>query len=93
MIKRIKYDTYIKNPINIFYLAYVELNNTYEIKSTFNTTHAVKKKNLGRLNVGLIEARYVINRGRNANGVWAIWSDGAIELFGSGVNPIMAWLL
>ena len=37
-------------------------------------------------NVGLSEARYVTSRGRNANGAWVIWSDGAIELFGSGVN-------
>lgn len=37
-------------------------------------------------NLGLSEARYVTSRGRNANGAWVIWSDGAIELFGSGVT-------
>ncbi|MGD8206433.1 phage tail protein, partial [Pantoea sp. FN0305] len=34
---------------------------------------------------GLGEAKYVVSRGANANGSWAIWSDGAIELF--GVSP------
>lgn len=33
-------------------------------------------------NVGLGEAKYVTSRGSNANGVWTIWSDGAIELYG-----------
>ncbi|KAA6051597.1 hypothetical protein F3I35_06030, partial [Pantoea sp. Bo_7] len=56
------------------------------MKSTFSTTHAGKTKNVGRLNLGLSEARYVTSRGRNANGAWVIWSDGAIELFGTGVN-------
>ena len=32
------------------------------------------------------EARYVTSRGRNANGAWVIWSDGAIELFGAGAT-------
>ncbi|MGD8204968.1 phage tail protein, partial [Pantoea sp. FN0305] len=36
-------------------------------------------------NLGLGEAKYVVSRGANANGSWAIWSDGAIELF--GVSP------
>ncbi|HHF8141216.1 hypothetical protein [Escherichia coli] len=36
------------------------------------------------LNVGLGEARYVIQRGANANGAWIRWSDGAIEVFGTG---------
>ncbi|MGV3838762.1 hypothetical protein ACV8SZ_27400, partial [Citrobacter freundii] len=31
---------------------------------------------------GLGEAKYVTSRGSNANGVWTIWSDGAIELYG-----------
>ncbi|EKM0480098.1 hypothetical protein PTT76_003999 [Escherichia coli] len=35
-------------------------------------------------NVGLGEARYVIQRGANANGAWIRWSDGAIEVFGAG---------
>ncbi|HDV1900454.1 TPA: hypothetical protein RHW85_002273 [Escherichia coli] len=34
--------------------------------------------------VGLGEARYVIQRGANANGAWVRWSDGAIEVFGTG---------
>ncbi|URV31147.1 phage tail protein [Citrobacter freundii] len=33
-------------------------------------------------NLGLGEAKYVTSRGSNANGVWTIWSDGAIELYG-----------
>ena len=38
-------------------------------------------------NLGLGEARYVIQRGANANGAWIRWSDGAIEVFGtSGSN-------
>ncbi|HAI7316908.1 TPA: hypothetical protein HJW14_002159 [Escherichia coli] len=35
-------------------------------------------------NLGLGEARYVIQRGANANGAWIRWSDGAIEVFGAG---------
>lgn len=35
-------------------------------------------------NLGLGEARYVIQRGANANGAWVRWSDGAIEVFGTG---------
>ncbi|EII8023655.1 phage tail protein [Salmonella enterica] len=34
--------------------------------------------------LGLGEARYVIQRGSNANGAWIRWSDGAIEVFGTG---------
>ncbi|KAA1048962.1 hypothetical protein F0Q32_13555 [Pseudocitrobacter sp. 73] len=41
-------------------------------------------------NLGLGEAAsapYIKSRGRNANGVWTIWSDGAIEVYGmSGVH-------
>jgi len=36
------------------------------------------------INVGLGEARYIIQRGANANGAWIRWSDGAIEVFGTG---------
>ncbi|HEI3077253.1 TPA: hypothetical protein ACGJPK_003113 [Escherichia coli] len=35
-------------------------------------------------NLGLGEARYIIQRGANANGAWIRWSDGAIEVFGTG---------
>ncbi|MHA6679859.1 phage tail protein, partial [Enterobacter cloacae] len=31
------------------------------------------------------DAKFVTNRGKNANGTWMIWSDGAIELMGYGV--------
>ena len=34
--------------------------------------------------LGLGEARYVIQRGANVNGAWIRWSDGAIEVFGTG---------
>lgn len=34
--------------------------------------------------LGLGEAKYVTSRGSNANGVWTIWSDGAIEMHGHG---------
>ncbi|HDQ0069540.1 TPA: phage tail protein [Escherichia coli] len=34
--------------------------------------------------LGLGEARYIIQRGANANGAWIRWSDGAIEVFGTG---------
>ncbi len=38
-------------------------------------------------NLGLGAAKFVTSRGRNANGGWFIWSDGAIELYGmSGVH-------
>ncbi|MCC2919148.1 phage tail protein, partial [Enterobacter hormaechei] len=36
--------------------------------------------------LGLREARFVTSRGRNANGQWIIWSDGAIEVMGYGVT-------
>ncbi|EKQ3446082.1 hypothetical protein P4382_004540 [Escherichia coli] len=36
------------------------------------------------INIGLGEARYIIQRGANANGAWIRWSDGAIEVFGTG---------
>jgi hypothetical protein len=35
------------------------------------------------LKVGLSEAVYVKSRGGNANGAWIIYSDGAVEVFGS----------
>ncbi|MEB6555800.1 hypothetical protein [Enterobacter hormaechei] len=37
-------------------------------------------------NLGLGGSKFVISRGRNANGSWVIWSDGAIELMGYGVT-------
>ncbi|EAM3231581.1 hypothetical protein CGN00_07835 [Salmonella enterica] len=33
-------------------------------------------------NLGLGEAKYVTSRGSNVNGVWTVWSDGAIEMHG-----------
>lgn len=36
--------------------------------------------------LGLGGSKFVISRGRNANGSWVIWSDGAIELMGYGVT-------
>ncbi|WP_261287587.1 hypothetical protein, partial [Serratia liquefaciens] len=39
-------------------------------------------------NLGLGEAKYVISRGSNANGVWAVWSDGAIEMHGHGPSIV-----
>ncbi|MDE1480585.1 hypothetical protein KKJ01_20905 [Xenorhabdus bovienii] len=38
-------------------------------------------------NLGLGDAKFVASRKRNANKAWAIWSDGAIELFGMG-SPV-----
>lgn len=38
--------------------------------------------------LGLGEAKYVISRGSNANGVWAVWSDGAIEMHGHGPSIV-----
>ncbi|MDX7989156.1 phage tail protein, partial [Xenorhabdus sp. 12] len=38
-------------------------------------------------NIGLGDAKFVIERGSNASGAWVKWSDGAIELFGHG-TPI-----
>ena len=40
------------------------------------------------INVGLGESKYVIKRGTNANGAWIIWSDGAVEVFGSAVTIV-----
>ncbi|MEE9683355.1 phage tail protein [Lelliottia amnigena] len=34
--------------------------------------------------LGLGDAKYATSRGSNANGVWTIWSDGAIEMHGHG---------
>ncbi|WP_368493849.1 phage tail protein [Escherichia coli] len=39
-------------------------------------------------NLGLGESKYVIKRGTNANGAWIIWSDGAVEVFGSAVTIV-----
>ncbi|WP_249414762.1 hypothetical protein [Enterobacter hormaechei] len=39
-------------------------------------------KNLNPQKVGLGEAKYVTSRGSNVNGVWTVWSDGAIEMHG-----------
>lgn len=36
--------------------------------------------------LGLGGSKFVISRGRNANGSWIIWSDGAIELMGYEVT-------
>ncbi|EPR6229419.1 phage tail protein [Escherichia coli] len=48
-------------------------------------THLSGKDVAGLLTyLGLGEARYVIQRGANANGAWVRWSDGAIEVFGTG---------
>ena len=38
------------------------------------------------INLGLGTAKFVTSRGRNANGTWVIWSDGAIEMMGYGVT-------
>lgn len=38
--------------------------------------------------LGLGESKYVIKRGTNANGAWIIWSDGAVEVFGSAVTIV-----
>ncbi|EMZ66684.1 hypothetical protein [Escherichia coli] len=46
-------------------------------------TPVLTSKN-GLANLGLGEARYVIQRGANVNGAWIRWSDGAIEVFGTG---------
>ncbi|EQB9840918.1 phage tail protein [Cronobacter sakazakii] len=49
-----------------------------------NTLTALSGKSVAALleYLGLGEAKYVTSRGSNANGVWTIWSDGAIELYG-----------
>ena len=33
-------------------------------------------------NLGLGDAKFVVSRGKNANGVWVVWSDGAVEVYG-----------
>uniref|UniRef100_UPI0036D24B3E phage tail protein n=1 Tax=Pantoea sp. sgz302252 TaxID=3341827 RepID=UPI0036D24B3E len=33
-------------------------------------------------NLGLGDAKFVVSRGKNANGVWVVWSDGAVEAYG-----------
>jgi len=33
-------------------------------------------------NLGLGDAKFVVSRGKNANGVWVAWSDGAVEVYG-----------
>lgn len=37
-------------------------------------------------NLGLGAAKFVTSRGSNANGVWIIWSDGAMEVAGASVS-------
>ncbi|EHW1129323.1 phage tail protein, partial [Salmonella enterica subsp. enterica serovar Kinondoni] len=32
--------------------------------------------------------KYVVNRGRNANGNFEIWNDGTVEMFGFGGAPV-----
>ena len=51
-----------------------------------NTLTALSGKSVAALleYLGLGEARYVIQRGANANGAWIRWSDGAIEVMGTG---------
>ncbi|HHY2609940.1 TPA: phage tail protein [Enterobacter hormaechei] len=39
-------------------------------------------------NLGLGTAKFVTSRGSNANGSWVIWSDGAIDVFGSSVSIV-----
>ncbi|HAH3942199.1 TPA: phage tail protein [Escherichia coli] len=55
-----------------------------------NTLTALSGKSVAALleYLGLGEARYVIKRGTNANGAWIIWSDGAVEVFGSAVTIV-----
>lgn len=38
--------------------------------------------------LGLGTAKFVTSRGSNANGSWVIWSDGAIDVFGSSVSIV-----
>ncbi len=52
------------------------------VKTGEEAKYHLIQKNISK--VGLGEAKYVISRGSNANGVWAVWSDGAIEVFGTG---------
>lgn len=53
-----------------------------------NTLTALSGKSVAALleYLGLGGAKFVTSRGRNANGVWVIWSDGAIEMMGYGVT-------
>lgn len=54
-----------------------------------STLTALSGKNVSGLlqYLGLGEAKFVTSRGRNVNGGWIIWSDGAIELYGmSGIH-------
>ncbi|HBB9939801.1 TPA: phage tail protein [Enterobacter cloacae] len=53
-----------------------------------NTLTALSGKSVGALleYLGLGTAKFVTSRGRNANGTWVIWSDGAIEMMGYGVT-------
>ena len=39
-------------------------------------------------NLGLVNAKFVTNRGSNANGSWVIWSDGAVELMGYNISIV-----
>ncbi|WP_034911981.1 phage tail protein [Erwinia sp. 9145] len=39
-------------------------------------------------NIGLGDAKYVINRGRNVNGTFEIWNDGTIIMSGSSGAPV-----
>ncbi|EMG9222369.1 phage tail protein [Enterobacter hormaechei] len=39
-------------------------------------------------NLGLGAAKFVTSRGSNANGVWTVWSDGAIEMHGYGSSIV-----
>lgn len=49
-----------------------------------NTLTALSGKSVAALleYLGLGEAKYVTSRGSNVNGVWTVWSDGAIEMHG-----------
>ncbi|MEB6555808.1 phage tail protein, partial [Enterobacter hormaechei] len=53
-----------------------------------NTLTALSGKSIAAIleYLGLGGSKFVISRGRNANGSWVIWSDGAIELMGYGVT-------
>lgn len=53
-----------------------------------NTLTALSGKSIAAIleYLGLGTAKFVTSRGRNANGTWVIWSDGAIEMMGYGVT-------
>ncbi|ENE0022065.1 phage tail protein [Escherichia coli] len=38
--------------------------------------------------LGLGTAKFVTQRGKNANGEWIVWSDGAIEVFGTAATIV-----